>query len=146
MSRRTQPPPTSAGPPKREGYSRFAFFIILITAIILTIALIIILIFYFRKNASLIDPKNCPTRVTGLLAVPDTQVQNQASNCGNVANCIFTVNSLSDAQTICRNLGTSKCASFSLQQQLLSNNFSMTVSSDTSTVTQSGTDTYRFIN
>lgn len=141
MSRR----PLCKEPPKIEGYSKVAFFIMLITTIILALVVIILLVLYFRRNSGLVDPKNCPQKVSGAVATPDTTITNLASNCGNVANCTFTVNSLQDAVDICKNLGPSKCAAFAMQQQPLSNDYTMTVSSGTATIAQANSDTYRII-
>ena len=133
------------GPPKREGYAPSAFFIMMVLAIILAIVLIIMIILYFRKNANLIDPANCPELVTGLVATPNAAVTTAAQNCGTVVDCTYTINSLLEASQICLNLGTAKCKAFSIQQQPLSNQFTMTVSDSTALTSTSGSDAYRIV-
>lgn len=145
MSTRPSRKPPVKECPKEKGFSPVAFYLIMAAAIILTIVLIVFLILYFRKNTNLIDPANCPENIHGLVAQPDTTIT-PATNCGNVANCTFTVASLIAAEDICRNLGPTKCAAFSMQQQPASNNYTMQVSSSTTTSVLAGSDTYRIIN
>lgn len=142
MSRR----PLYDEPPKIEGYSKASFFIMLITTIILAVILVVILIIYFQRGATLIDPSKCPVKVSGILINPNTKVTTVATNCGNVTNCTFTVGSVQESVDICKNLGPSKCAAFSMQQQTNSNSYTMIVSSSTDISTQNGSDAYSFVN
>jgi len=132
--------------PKEKGFSPVSFYLIMVAAIVLTIVVIVLLILYFRRNSNLIEVANCPADVHGLVAQPNTAIAQTATNCGNIANCTYTVASLLAAEDICRNLGPTKCAAFSMQQQPASNNFTLTISSSTTTNVQSGSDTYRIIN
>lgn len=132
--------------PKETKFSPLAFYLMMTATIVLAIVVIILLILYFRRNSSLIEVANCPENVKGLVAQPNTEISSLASSCGNVANCTYTVASLIAAEDICRNLGPTKCAAFSMQQQPASNNFTLTISSSTTTNVQSGSDTYRIIN
>lgn len=141
----SQRPPYNE-PPKVEGYSKSAFFIMLITTIIVAVILIVILILYFRRGSTLVDPSKCPTKVSGILVSTNTKVASPATNCGNVANCTFTVPSIQDGVDICKNLGPSKCAIFSMEQQSNSNDYTMVVSSTTDTASQNGSDVFKFVN
>jgi hypothetical protein len=142
MSRR----PLCNEPPKIEGYSKASFFIMLITTIILAVILVVILIIYFQRGATLVDPSKCPVKVSGILISPNTKVTTVATNCGNVANCTFAVGSVQDAVDICKNLGPTKCSTFSMQQQSNSNNYTMVVSSSTNISSQNDSDSYLFVN
>ena len=134
-----------APPPVVEGYSAPGFYIMMITLIVIAIILIVVLVLYFRRDANLIQASECPEQVVGVLAIPGTQIQTVAENCGNVGNCTIEVSGLEEATAICGNLGLTKCAAFSLQQQPLSDLYVMTVSESTATNTVIGSDTYRLI-
>lgn len=137
-----QPPPHLDERPTGKTISRSAFIIILIVLIIFAIVIIVLMYLYFTQTANSINPSSCPKKVTGVLATPSTDIDNIASNCGNTANCTFTVNGLNDAVTLCKSFGPSKCASFSLQLQTGLSTYTMKVSSDTGTKASSGSDTY----
>lgn len=141
--RNTAPPPPS---PTTKKYSTASFAILLTAAIIFGIIAIIFIILYFRGNSSKIDPSQCPPKVTGLVVTTNTKITTPATNCGNVSNCTYTVSTLENARGICLGLGSTKCASFSLEQQPLSNNYTMIVSSSTATTPTTGTDTFTTIN
>ena len=132
--------------PKKEGFSSGGFYSMMIFMIILAIILIIVLVLYFQQDGSRIDPANCPEAVSGILVNPDTKVSTAASNCGNEPSCIFTVNKVSDAVLICKNLGATKCAAFSLEQQPASDDFTMTISDSIATDVVTSSDTFRIIN
>lgn len=134
---RERRPPQQA--PESKGYSPAAFIIVLIIAILMTIFLVIALVLYFRKNASQIDPAECPELITGVLAQPDTEVSTPATNCGSNLDCTYEVGSLSEAVSTCATLGTSKCVKFSLDGT------QMTVSSLGATTTAPGKNTYRIV-
>ena len=130
-----QPPPAE---PVRGCYSPVAFWIVLITAIILAVVVILILVLYFRKNASLIDPAECPVNNSGIVVKPDTTVATVASNCGSVSDCTyFGITSVSEAVGICSSLGNTKCKQFSL------NGTTMQVASTLNTVADVGSNTYQ---
>lgn len=131
---------------KTNGKSPFAFYMMLIFVILVVIILIIIIVLYFRQQSALIDPANCPEKITGLVATSNAKISTIATNCGNNPNCTYTVASLGDAEQICLDLGTAKCKAFSLEQQPNTNNFTLTISSSINTVTSTGIDTYRLIN
>jgi len=137
VSKNPPPPPST-----KKCFSTPSFAILVTAVIIFGIVAIIFIILYFRQNSGLIDPANCPPKVTGLIASPNVNISTPATNCGNIANCTYTVTSLANADQICIGLGTSKCAAFSLTHVPLTNNYTMVVSSSTSTTVASGTDTY----
>ncbi|MFS8159057.1 MAG: hypothetical protein ACMG6E_02375 [Candidatus Roizmanbacteria bacterium] len=137
MSRVPTPPKQ-----KEKGYSQPAFITMLVFTIIVGIIIIILIILLLRKNATLIKVTDCPTCISGIRVKPGSRITTNAANCGANASCIYTVSSLAAADTICRDLGPSKCAAFSLEQQTLSNNYTMTVSSSMSTSNVANVDTY----
>lgn len=131
--------------PKREGIAPLSFGIAIVFLVIFLALIIVLIILYYRRDANLIDPSNCPEKVTGILATPDTQINQLASNCGSQADCTFLVSSLKDAVQTCTGLGSTKCAAFTLKQVNNSNGYTMTVSSSTGTSALSGSDSYRII-
>lgn len=132
-------------PAKIEGFSKTSFYTMLIFTIIVSVVIIVVLYLYFRRDASRIDPAECPEAVSGLVLTPDKRVEQVASNCGSNLNCTYTVGSVAEARDICLNLGTEKCVSFSLTQQPLSSDYTMVVSEGTETVDVTGTDTLRVL-
>lgn len=135
----------SAGKTKSKGFSSAAFYALLITTIVAAVVLIVILYLYFRQQGSRIDPNQCPEALSGILITPDKQVATTASNCGTVLNCEYTVGTISEAVTICQELGPNKCKAFSLRQVTNSDDFTMLVSDSTNTIDVIGTDTLRII-
>lgn len=133
------------GPPKKEGFSPAAFWILLIFTILITIALIIMIVLYYRSQGTLIDPANCPEQVTGIVVTPDSRIATLASNCGNNANCTFTVGSIQAAVQVCTDLGSTKCAAFSMEQQTNSDDFTLTISESTDVVNELNVDSLRII-
>jgi hypothetical protein len=137
-----QPPAHLDERPTGKTISRSAFIIILIVLIIFAIIIIILMILYFSQNANCVNPSSCPKKVVGVVATPDTDIDNLASNCGSTADCTFTVNDLNDAVTLCKSFGPTKCESFSLQLQTGLSTYTMKVCSDTGTTTSTGSNTY----
>jgi hypothetical protein len=131
--------------PKGEGIAPLAFGISTVFLVILLALVIILLILYFRRDSTLIKTENCPEKITGVLASPDRQINAVATNCGSQADCTFLVNSLSTAVQTCNELGSSKCAAFTLKQINNTNGYTMTVSSETGNSADPGSDTYRII-
>lgn len=141
---RTTPVLTTETPKRCFGTTALA---ILITAlVIITIILIIVLVLYFSQQSSRIDPNECPEAVQGLVVTPNKAVAFAADNCGNVIDCKYTVNNFQDAADICASLGNEKCVQFSLEQVPASNDFEMTVASDTATIDVVGANVFRTIN
>lgn len=132
-------------PPKREGVAPLAFGISTIFLVILLALVIVLIILYFRRDANLINPANCPEKIVGVLATPNTQINQIASNCGSQSDCTFLIASLGEAVQTCKDLGSEKCAAFTLEQINNSNGYTMKVSSSTGTSALSGADTYRII-
>ena len=132
--------------PTIEGFSSGAFFTMLIFTIIVAIVLIVVLYLYFRQDASKISASECPEAVTGILVNPGKRVAAVAENCGTNANCQYIVNSVAAGVQICADLGSSKCAAFTLTQIPDSDDFDMVVSEFTDTIDVAGADTLRIIN
>lgn len=130
---------------KREGIAPAAFGVSIVFLIIFLALIIVLMIFYFRRDSTLIKPEDCPEKITGVLATPDTQINQLASDCGVQADCTFLVASLKDAVQTCTGLGSSKCAAFTLKQVNNTNGYTMTVSSGTGISALSGSDSYRII-
>ena len=130
---------------KREGYAPAAFWVVAVVTILLAIVVVALVVLYFRKNASLIDPSECPDKTTGVVAQPDVDVSTTAINCGSQLDCTYTVGSLSEAVGICTGLGPTKCVKFSLSQVSNTNDFTMKVSSSATTTASVGTDSYRIL-
>lgn len=128
-----------------KGVAPAAFGISIFFILVIVAALVVFMILYFRKNAALIKPSQCPDKVSGLLVNADVTVTQVASNCGTQADCTFQTGSVKDAVTICENLGPAKCASFSLSQIQNSDLYTMKVSDATTTSVSVGTDTYRIL-
>ena len=120
--------------PKREGYSQGAFFTMLIFTIIVGIIIVVVLYLYFRQDGSRIDPNECPEALTGILINPDKRVATVATNCGTNLNCTYTVQTVAEAVAICNDLGSNKCAAFSLQQIPLTDDFDLVISESTDTI------------
>tara|TARA_R110001632_G_scaffold112178_4_gene223176 strand:+ start:1286 stop:1729 length:444 start_codon:yes stop_codon:yes gene_type:complete len=130
---------------KREGFSPIAFGLSTTIAIILAVALIILIILYFRRDSNLINTDECPPALEGLLVQSDKQLNTTATNCGTQTNCTYTVNSVKSAEQICRDLGSLKCAAFTMTQLPSSDQYTMKVSSETGTSIDVGSETYRIV-
>lgn len=128
-----------------KGVAPAAFGISVAFIVVLAILVVVLMVLYFRRDKTLIKPSQCPDKVEGLLVKTDMGVTQVASNCGNQVDCTFQVASVQDAVTLCRDLGPSKCASFSLKQIQNSDLYTMKVASDTTTSVSVGTDTYRIL-
>lgn len=129
-------------PKKERGYTTASFTSMMIFAIILGIAVIVLLVLYFRRDATLINPNECPEGSRNTTVRAGVKIAETAFNCASNPTCIYTVGSLSAAETICTDLGPMKCAAFSMEQIASSENFTMTVSSGTSTIANVSADTY----
>jgi hypothetical protein len=138
----------SKGDPKtkpKNGASPPAIVIAVVVIVILAVLVAVFMILYFRKNATLIKPSECPKKVTGLLVIPDKQINQLASNCGTQVDCTFQVDTLQEAVDKCTSFGTTKCASFTLKQVPLSDSFTMKISEATGTSVDVGSDTYQIL-
>lgn len=130
---------------KKEGISPIAFGISVTFLIILAVLVVILIILYYRRDSNLIKTENCPPSISGLVVQSDNQLNTTATNCGTQINCTYTVQSLKEAEQICRNLGTVKCAAFSLKQVPNSDDFTMKVSDETGVSIDLGSDVYRIV-
>lgn len=116
------------------------FITLVVFTIILALLFIIFLYLYIRDNRSKIKPENCQSETEGrYLAGKD--VSSVSANCGVGPQCTFTVNSLSQAQQQCRDIGTAKCQIFSLTPNG-AGTFTMKASSSTDTVDSVVSDVY----
>lgn len=130
---------------KKEGIAPVAFGLVVIIAIVLAVLVVVLIILYYRRDSNLINVDECPPALEGLLVQSDKQLNTTATNCGTQINCTYTVNSVKEAEQICRNLGTTKCAAFTMTQVPNSDQYTMKVSEETGTSTAVGSETFRIV-
>ena len=136
------------GPPKKgkkEGVSPAALTVALVIVVALAATVIVFMVLYFRKNATLIKPSECPEKITGLLVRPNQQINQLATNCGSQVDCTFQVASVQEAVDKCQSFGNSKCVSFTLKQVPNTDLYTMKISDSTDSSLDVGSDTYRVL-